>query len=66
MAVKQPTNTIIEAALSSIVGKYESVWAYINGQWKSYDPNQPFLSDLNNMAPGTGYWIKVDENAVWQ
>ncbi len=31
--------TDIEEALESIAGKYISVWAYINGQWKSFDPN---------------------------
>ncbi len=55
----------IEEALESITGKYISVWAYINGQWKSYDPNQPFFSDLNNVTPGIGYWIKTSEACTW-
>ena len=55
----------VETALASIAGKYVSVWAYINGQWKSYDPNQPFFSDLTNMTPGVGYWIKTSEACTW-
>ncbi len=55
----------VETVLASIAGKYISVWAYINGQWKSYDPNQPFFSDLNNVTPGVGYWIKTSEAGTW-
>ena len=58
---KQPANTNIETVLSSIVDKYESVWAYVNGQWKSYDPAQPNFSDLTVMETGIGYWIKMKE-----
>ena len=54
-----------ETAMTSISGKYISVWAYVNGQWKSYDPNQPFFSDLNNVTPGVGYWIKTSEACTW-
>ena len=56
---KQPANISTEDVLSSIAGKYESVWAYINGQWKSYDPEQPFFGDLTTMQAGIGYWIKM-------
>ncbi len=55
----------IETALASIAGNFISVWAYINGQWKSFDPAQPFFSDLNNMTPGVGYWIKTSEASTW-
>ena len=55
----------VETALASIAGKYVSVWAYINGQWKSYDPNQPFFSGLTTMTPGVGYWIKTSEACTW-
>ncbi len=50
---------------ASIAGKYISVWAYINGQWKSYDPDQPFFSDWTTMTPGGGYWIKTSEACTW-
>ncbi len=51
--------------LGVIVNKYESVWAYINGLWKSYDPNQPYFSDLTTITPGVGYWIKTSEACTW-
>ena len=60
---KQPANTDIETVLDSIVDKYESVWAYINGQWKSHDPEQPFFSDLTTMETGIGYWVRMKEAA---
>jgi PKD repeat protein/pimeloyl-ACP methyl ester carboxylesterase len=55
----------IEDALKSIEGKYISVWAYINGQWRVYDPANPGFSDLITMEPGYGYWIKTKQNCTW-
>ena len=52
--------------LASIAGKYISVWAYINGQWKSYAPNQPYFSDLNNVTPGVGYLLKTAAVCTWE
>jgi calcium-activated chloride channel regulator 3/4 len=52
-------------ALASIDGKYISVWAYINGQWRVYDPANPGFSDLTTMEPGYGYWIKTKQNCTW-
>jgi len=59
------TSQSIASALASIDGKYISVWAYINGQWKVYDPTNPGLSDLTTMEPGYGYWIKTKQNCTW-
>jgi len=55
----------IADALKSIEGKYISVWLYINGQWKVYDPANPGFSDLDTMEPGYGYWIKAKQNCTW-
>jgi len=43
----------ITNALASIAGNYISVWAYINGGWKVYDPANPGLTEWNRaMATG--------------
>jgi hypothetical protein len=52
-------------ALSSIAGKYVSVWTYVNGSWKVYDPANPGFSDLTTMEPGRGYWIKAKQACTW-
>ncbi len=52
-------------ALASIAGKYISIWAFVNGSWRVYDPNNPGVSDLTNMEPGYGYWINMKAPAVW-
>jgi hypothetical protein len=59
------THQPIADALKSIEGKYVSVWAYINGQWRVYDPANPGFSDLTTMEPGYGYWIKTKQNCTW-
>ncbi|MEA3391599.1 MAG: C25 family cysteine peptidase [Candidatus Marinimicrobia bacterium] len=59
------TSQSIEDALESIKGKYISVWAYINGKWRVYDPANLGFSDLDNMEPGYGYWIKTTQNCTW-
>ena len=59
----QPTDTDISSVLSSISGKYVSVWAYIDGGWKVYDPENPGFSDLTTMEVGRGYWINMSEFA---
>ena len=52
-------------ALSSIAGKYQSVWTYEEGAWKLYDPISPGFSDLYTLEPGKGYWIKTNEACTW-
>jgi hypothetical protein len=55
----------IEEALASIDGKYVSVWAFIDGDWKVYDPANHGASDLVTMDPGFGYWINTTEACIW-
>jgi len=52
-------------AITSIEGQCVSVWAFIEGSWKLYDPANPGFSDLTTMEPGYGYWIDVSEACVW-
>jgi hypothetical protein len=55
----QQLNTSIASVLSTIQGAYEVVWAYSNGAWKVYDPNDTAGSTLTTMQAGVGYWIKA-------
>ena len=59
------TSQSVSDALESIEGKYVSVWAYIDGSWRVYDPNNPGFSDLTTMEPGYGYWINTTEVCTW-
>lgn len=55
----------IADAISSIDGDVESVWAYRNGGWVVYYPQDLNSSDLDTMDPGYGYWIKMNSPALW-
>jgi hypothetical protein len=34
--------------------------------WKLFDPNAPgWASDLTYLAPGWGYWVKVNADKTW-
>lgn len=58
----------VERCISSIEGKYDSVWAYDpdQGKWFRYIPDAPaFLNSLKFMVPGRGYWIYAREECVW-
>jgi hypothetical protein len=55
----------ISEALSSIDKQYKSVWAYVNGAWKFYDPAYPGFSNLTRMGPSQGFWINAREACTW-
>jgi len=55
----------ITDALLKIAGKYNSVWAFKEGEWKLYNPTNPSFSDLTTMDPGFGYWIDAKESVIW-
>jgi hypothetical protein len=57
----QVAYTDTSSVLSSISGKYVSVWAYTGGSWQVYDPENPGFSDLTTMDAGKGYWINMSE-----
>jgi hypothetical protein len=51
----------IEDALASISDVLVRVWEFFDGEWSFFDPVDPEGSDLENMTPGRGYWVKVSE-----
>ena len=51
-------------AISSIATLIVSIWGWNNGQWLSYAPARP-VNSLTTLEPGTGYWIKMKQPAVW-
>lgn len=62
------TQKPIAEVLSTITGKFSSVWAWNNTskKYEGYFPNQPlFLSDLSVMEPGRGYFIIVTQKTDW-
>jgi hypothetical protein len=57
-------------ALSSISGKYRSVWSYAgdgaNPAWFRYAPGAPaWANNLSSLQAGKGYWIEVTQDCVW-
>jgi hypothetical protein len=61
---RQPEDGSPSAVLNSIDGQYAAVWAYVNGNWRVYDPANPGFSDLSTMEAGKGYWIEMNEPGV--
>jgi|GEM_PF-5716739 len=62
----KPDNTSVENVLSSIAGKYISVWAYdnVNQKWTSYNPSVPsHMNDLHNLDETMGFWIEMNESS---
>jgi len=57
----QPQNVNITDILSPIEGKYVVVRGFKQGA-KTYDPELPEFSDLDEMKPPFGYWIKTTED----
>ena len=63
-----PEDDDIEVVLASLEGKYDQIWAYVDGEWQVYLPGQPDeyyiitgLTKLEKMADGLGYAIKMTE-----
>ena len=59
--VKADASTV----LNSIANKYTVVWAYMNGEWKYYDPSDVPGNTLTEFLPGYGYWIKTTQTVTW-
>ncbi|MBN1904400.1 MAG: C10 family peptidase [Deltaproteobacteria bacterium] len=53
------------ATFSTITGKYHSVWSFINGEWRYYNPSDTGSSTLSEIKPGGGYWINMKESSIW-
>lgn len=49
----------IDTVFGEDADKIEGVWSYENGEWKVYTPEGP--SDLAEVVPGRGYWVKTTE-----
>ncbi len=63
----QPLDTSLGSVLSSVAGKYDSVWTYgaTTEQWRRYVVGAPpFLNDLGKMESGVGYWIMMNQPAT--
>jgi len=61
---KQPEEANIGAVLEYIIDNVISVWAYVNGGWQVYDPENPGFSDLTFMEAGKGYWLHLSNPAA--
>lgn len=58
----QPLDARPESVLSTVNGKYQSIWTYdkTTEGWRKYIPNgQTPSNDLDRIKPGTGYWIMM-------
>ncbi len=55
----------IQDAISSIYGNVVSIWTYQEDKWLVYDTMNPYLSDLQILEPGPGYWINVKKACLW-
>lgn len=60
-----PLSQDIHDAISTIYGNIISIWTYQEGKWMVYDPLNPYLSDLQTLEPGPGYWINVKKACLW-
>lgn len=58
----EPENNSISSIMSSSLSEIESVWGFINGEWMVYKPGEPEISNMGNLLPGYGYWIKSSGN----
>ena len=58
----QPVDTDRDSVLSSLVGKYSSIWRYnaVTGRWVFYKPDEG-TGTLNEVEAKIGYWIDMKE-----
>jgi immune inhibitor A len=63
----QPLDTSCDSVLSSIDGKYDSIWTYdtMVAGWQKYIPNDPpQLNNLDKIESGRGYLIMMNRPGV--
>ncbi|MDI6729920.1 MAG: hypothetical protein QMD06_00020 [Candidatus Altarchaeum sp.] len=60
-----PLNDSINDVFASIEGKYTDVYTMVNNSWvfRIYYKNK-YYGDLNKIEAGTGYWIRMHEDAL--
>jgi hypothetical protein len=59
----------VEKALTSVSGSYTQVYHYdaLTGAWQVYVPGAPaWVSDLDEMQFGQGYWVQATQNVNWK
>ncbi len=64
----QEESSPVEEAMSSIAGKYNSIWTYDPGEgnWLWYIPDGPEEENsLRFILPCRGYWIHAKEKCSW-
>ena len=54
-----PADTDIADVLASISGKYNLVYAWVNGAWRHYDPAQSFQNTLLSLDESMGFWVEM-------
>jgi hypothetical protein len=60
-----PTDTSTASVLSSISGRYENVWAKVNGEWKTYSPTVlPWTNTLKNIDETMTVYIEMKQSAT--
>ena len=62
IGIRSLKNLSVKEALAAIDGQAYSVWTYRDGTWQFYSSQSPGLSDLEEMTPGIGYWIEIQES----
>lgn len=60
----QPLDARPEILTGGIQANLISIMSYHQGKWKSYNPREPDFNDLESMAPGVGYWVKMSGAAT--
>ena len=61
---RQPVDADIASVLSPISSKYESVWSFIDNDWKAYEPANPGFNDLTHIETGMGYWANITQSTT--
>jgi hypothetical protein len=60
-----PLDNSIENVLASIEGKYDNVWAYVDGEWLSYSPTVlPSMNTLLYIEEGMTISIEMNQAAT--
>ncbi|VVB60049.1 Uncharacterised protein [uncultured archaeon] len=55
-----PTNTSVGYVLSGVKSDITEAWRYDGVSWTLYVPNNPNVTNLNDMTAGYGYWINYN------
>ncbi len=62
IGIRSLKNLPVKEALAAIDGQAYSVWSCKDGTWQFYSSQSPGLSDLEELTPGIGYWINIQES----